>query len=119
MGGLARRLGCRTRAGNRGGGLGGTTGRLGLRDRSCRDGGLLAVLLQCGDLGLQGAQGLGERQQRSRKLRHLVGQGSRRLLWEGSQTALMQAGQFLEVVLAQPFFAAIAMMAGQGQLSIR
>src|SRR6266851_4572636 len=43
---LARGLGCRTRAGSRGGGLGGTTGRLGLLGRSRRDGWLLPVLLK-------------------------------------------------------------------------
>src|SRR6266702_2773413 len=46
---LARELGCRTRAGSRGGGLGGTTGRLGLlrrcrRARACRSSSLTPFL---------------------------------------------------------------------------
>src|SRR6266567_981154 len=64
---LARRPGCRTRAGSRGGGLGGPTGRRGLLGRNCRDGWLLPVLLkearesshlllQRGDLGLEGVK---------------------------------------------------------------
>src|SRR5713101_8573191 len=84
---LARELGCRTRAGSRGGGLGGTTGRLGLLGRSRRDGWLLAVLLkearesrhlllQRGDLGLQGVKPLGQGQH----CWQFVGAGGRRLL---------------------------------------
>src|SRR5713101_9252887 len=84
---LARGLGCRTRAGSRGGGLGGTTGRLGLLGRSRRDGWLLAVLLkearesrhlllQRGDLGLQGVKPLGQGQH----CWQFVGAGGRRLL---------------------------------------
>jgi len=65
------------------------------------------LLLQRGDLGLQGTKPLGERQERSRKLRHLAGEGGRRLLWERSQTAMMQAGQDLQLLTAHPFFAAI------------
>src|SRR6266487_2916956 len=68
---LGRQLGCKTRARSKGGGLGGTTGRLGLLGRSRWDGWLLAVLLkeacesrhlllQRGDLGLQGVKPLGQ-----------------------------------------------------------
>src|SRR5260221_12782249 len=68
---LARGLGCRTRAGSRGGGVWGTTGRLGLLGRSRRGGWLLPVLLkkareirhlllQRGDLSLQGVTPLGQ-----------------------------------------------------------
>src|SRR5260370_3424418 len=72
---LARQLGCRTRAGSRGGGLGGMTGRLGLLGRSRRDGWLLPVLraearesshllLQPGALGLPGVKPVRHGQQR-------------------------------------------------------
>src|SRR5438067_721168 len=126
---LAGRLGCATRAGSRRCGLGWTLGRPGRLRRSQRDGGpwpvlrdeageISHLLLQRDDLGLQGAQRLGERQERSRQRRRLAGFGGRRLLWQGSQAALMQAGQCLQVLAAHPFFAAIVGMAAQGKLSL-
>jgi hypothetical protein len=76
------------------------------------------LLLQHGDLGLQGAKLFGQRQQRSRKLRHLAEVECRWHLGEGSQAALMQAGQQVQVLTAYPFFAAIVRMALQGKLRI-
>jgi len=77
------------------------------------------LLLQSSDLRLQGVQSLGQRQERGRQGWQLAGNGGRRLRWERSQTALMQASQHLQVLLAHPFFAAIAGMAWQGKLGIR
>ncbi len=127
---LARGLGCRTRAGSRGGGLGGTTGRLGLLGRSRRDGWLLPVLLkeareirhlllQRGDLSLQGVQPLRQGQQRGSPRWQFVGTGSRRLLGERGQAALMPLGQQVQILSAHPFFATIARMAVQGKLGLR
>src|SRR6266496_5921794 len=127
---LAGGLGYGTRAGSRECGLGWTLGGPGLLSRSQRDGGSWRVLrdeageishllLQRGDLGLQGAKPLGELQERSRKLRHLAGFGGRRLLWEGSQAARMQAGQQVQLLTAHPFFAAIVGMAKPGKRRIR
>src|SRR6266851_2999941 len=127
---LAGRFGYGTRARSRGGGPRWALGRPGLLGRSQRHGGLWPVLLkeasesshlllQCGNLGLQDAQRLWQRQQRGGQRRHLAGgEGCRRLLWEGSQAALMQASQRLQVLLAHPFFAAIVGIALQGKLGI-
>jgi hypothetical protein len=41
------------------------------------------------------------------------------LFLRGSQTALMQTSQHLEVLFAQPFFAAIERMTWQGKLGLR
>jgi len=77
------------------------------------------LLLQSGDLRLQGVKPLGQGQQRSRKLRPLADNRGRWLLREESQAALMQASEHLQVLAAQPFFAAIAGMAKPGELRIR
>src|SRR5260221_573500 len=79
----------------------------------------LSRLLQRDDLSLQGAKPLGQGQQRGRERRLLVSNEGRRLLWEGSQAALMQASESLQVLTAHPFFAAILGTALQGELRIR
>src|SRR5260370_15070321 len=127
---LAGRLGCGTRAGSRECGLGWTLGRAGLLGRSRSDDWLLPVLreeageishllLQGGNLGLQGVKPLGQRQECSRQRRPRAGNGGGWLLWERSQAALMQAGQPQGVFLAHPFFSALVGVAFQGKLSIR
>src|SRR6266702_6284662 len=127
---LARGLGCRTRAGSRRGGLGGTTGRLGLLGRSRRDGWLLPVLreqareirhllLQRGDLSLQGVKPLGQGQQRGSPRWQFVGTGSKRLLGERGQAALMPLGQQVQILSAHPFLATIVRMAVQSELGLR
>src|SRR5260221_11940054 len=76
------------------------------------------LLLQGGDLGLQGGKLLRHLEERSRQWRNLALNRSWWNLGKRSQTALMQAGQELEMFSAHPFFAAIAGMALQGKLSI-
>jgi len=76
------------------------------------------LLLQCSDLGLQGAQLLWQREQVSRQRRDLAGKLGRFFLLRGSQMAMMQAGKLLQVLLAQPFFAAIDRMALKGERSL-
>src|SRR6266567_1582091 len=108
---LARELGCRTRAGSREGGLGGTTGRLGLLGRSRRDDWLLPVLRdearESSHLLLQGVQPLGQGEQRRGQGWPRAGNGHRWLRWGRRQAALMPAGESLQVLIAHPFFAAI------------
>src|SRR5260221_8478787 len=116
---LAGRLGSGTRAGSWGSWLGGTPARLGCRSRADwrrrllleQKGEISHLLLQGGDLGLQGGKPLWERQKRSRKLRRLGRDGGRRHFGQESQAALMQAGQDLQVITAYPFFAAILVKA--------
>jgi hypothetical protein len=76
------------------------------------------VLLQGGDLGLQAGKLLRHPEERSRQWRDLALHGGWWNLRKRSQTALMQAGQYLEVFRAHPFFATIAGMALQGKRSI-
>ncbi len=76
------------------------------------------LLLQRDDLGLQGGKLFRQREQRSRKLRPLALNRGGWLLWEGSQAALMQAGQDLKVLTAHPFFAAIVGMVLKRKLSL-
>jgi hypothetical protein len=47
------------------------------------------LLLQGGDLGLQGAQPLGQGEERIAQRWSLAFNRSRRVLWQGSQAALM------------------------------
>jgi len=76
------------------------------------------LLLQRDELGLQGRKLLWQREQIGGQRWDLAGKLSRSFFLRGSQTALMQASQHLEVLLAQPFFAAIVRMAWQGKLRI-
>ena len=68
---------------------------------------------------LEGAKPLGQPQQNLSKLRHLAGIGDRRHLGQGSQAALMQAGESLQMLIAYPFFPAIDRMAVQRKLRLR
>jgi hypothetical protein len=76
------------------------------------------LLLQRDELGLHGRKLLWQREQIGGQRWDLAEQLSRSFFLRGSQTALMQASQHLEVLLAQPFFAAIVRMALQGKLRI-
>ena len=76
------------------------------------------LLLQRGDLSLQGAQPLGQGQEGVGQRWPLAVNRSRRFLWQGSQAAVMQAGQQVQVLTAHPFFAAIMGMARHRKLSI-
>jgi len=76
------------------------------------------LLLQRGDLSLQGAQPLGQGQERVGQRWPLAVNRSRWFLWQGSQAAVMQAGQQVQVLTAHPFFAAIMGMARHRKLSI-
>ena len=118
-----------TRAGSRACGFGWRLGRAGWLGRSQWDGRLWPVLLkkaseirhlllQCDELGLHGRQLLWQREQIGGQRWDLAGKLSRSFFLRGSQTALMQASQHLEVLLAHPFFAAIVRMALQGKLRI-
>src|SRR5437764_14733588 len=113
---LGRGRGGWMRARSRGCGLGWTLGRQGLLGRRSRDSWLVSVLLeqvgeishlllQRSDLGLQGAKRLWQREELGGQRWQLAGNRRRRLLWEGSQTAMMQAGQQLQVLAASPVFA--------------
>src|SRR6266568_5164561 len=108
---LAGGLGYGTRAGSRECGLGWTLGGPGLLSRSQRDGGpwpvlrdeageISHLLLQRGDLGLQGGKLLGQGEELGGQRWRLESFGGRRLLWERSQTAMMQVGQHLQVLTA-------------------
>jgi hypothetical protein len=77
------------------------------------------LLLQGRDLSLQGAKLLRQREQRCRKLRDFAPHRGWWHLGKKSQTALMQAGQSLEVFRAHPLFAAIVWMAKSRKLRIR
>lgn len=61
------------------------------------------LLLQGADLALQGRQRLGQGQQVGWEQSWRTGTRGRRFLWEGSQTALVQTGQQLQVLAADPF----------------
>jgi hypothetical protein len=76
------------------------------------------LLLQRDELGLHGHKLLWQREPIGGQRWDLAGKLSRSFFLRGSQTALMQASQHLEVLLAQPFFAAISRMALQGKLRI-
>jgi hypothetical protein len=76
------------------------------------------LLLQGGDLGLQAGKLLRYLQEHSRPWRDLALHRNWWNLGKRSQTALMQAGQKLELFSAYPFFAAIARMALQRKLDI-
>jgi hypothetical protein len=77
------------------------------------------LLLQRDELSLQGRKLLWQREQVGRQRWDLAGKLSRSFLLRRSQTAMMQASQHLQVVIAHPFFAAIVGMAWQGKLGIR
>jgi len=76
------------------------------------------LLLQRDELGLHGRKLLWQPEQIGGQRWDLAGKLSTSFFLRGSQTALMQASQRLEVLLAQPFFAAIVRMAWQGKLRI-
>jgi hypothetical protein len=76
------------------------------------------LLLQSGDLGLQGADHFGQGKEGGGQEWQSSRSRDRWLWWEGSQVAMMQASQQIEVLPAQPFFAAIVGMVLQGELSI-
>jgi hypothetical protein len=114
MSGLWRGLGGHrssgTRARSRRGRLGETLG--GLRRLRLEQGSEFRhLLLQGGDLGLQGGNLLGQGEERSGKLRQLALNGSGWLCREGSDVAMMQASEQFQVLLTYSFFAAIAGMA--------
>src|SRR5260221_1790403 len=128
---LGRRFGegrgSRTRAGSRACGFGWRLGRAGWVGRSQWDGRLWPVLLkkaseishlllQRDELGLQGRKLLWQREQIGGQSGGLAGKMSRAFFPRGSQTALMQASQHPEVLLAHPLFSAIVRRAGQGEL---
>jgi hypothetical protein len=77
------------------------------------------LLLQRGDLGLQGVKPLRQGQQRGSHRWQFVGTGGRRLLGERRQAALMPVGQQVQLLSAHPFFATIVRMAVQSELGIR
>ena len=126
---LAGRFGDRTRAGSRGRRLECPLARFVLRSRSRplwrmrlrlqQEGEISHLLLQNADLSLQGGKLFGQRQQLNRQRWYLAGNRGGRHLGKGSQAALMQAGQHLEVLLAHPFFAAIAGITLKRKLRIR
>src|SRR5260221_10256388 len=118
-----------TRAGSRACGFGWRLGRAGWLGRSQWDGRLWPVLLkkaseishlllQRDELGLHGCKLLSLPEQIGGQRWDLAGKLSRSFFLRGSQTALMQASQHPEVLLAQTFFAAIVRMALQGKLRI-
>jgi hypothetical protein len=134
MSGLARRLGggrsSGTRARSRGCGPGWTLGRALLRGRGQRAGGrvkllleqgseLSHLLLERGNLCLQGAQRLRQGEESGGQWWQIALHEGKQRLGERSQAALMQASQQFEVLLAHPFFASVAGMALQGEVSIR
>src|SRR5260370_749658 len=117
------------RAGSRACGFGWRLGCAGWLGRSQWDGRLWPVqlkkageisplLLQRDELGLHGRQLLWQREQLGGQRWDPAGKLSRSFFLRRSQTALMQASQHLEVLLAQPFFAAIVRIALQGKLRI-
>src|SRR5450755_2225648 len=83
-----------------------------------QEGEISHLLVQRAELSLHGGKLFGQRQQLSRQRGHLALHRSRWNFGKGRQAALMQASQELEMLLAQPFFAAIVGMALQGKLSI-
>src|SRR6266566_3070304 len=126
---LGRRFGEGRGSGTRACGFGWRLGRAGWLGRSLWDGRLWPVLLkqaseishlllQRDELGLHGRKLLWQPEQIGGQRWDLAGKLSRSFFLRGSQTALMQASQRLEVLLAQPFFAAIVRMALQGKLRI-
>src|SRR5260221_10103154 len=123
---LAGRLGrgssSRTSVGNWGGWFGWLPCHFGRLGRSERPGGLLKLRREQGgelshrgaqgsDLGLQSAERLWQRKQGCRQRRQRVGNALRWPRWQGSQAALMQVGQQVQMLAAHPFFAAIVGMA--------
>jgi hypothetical protein len=119
MSGLGGRFGggrgSGTRAGSRGSGFGWTLGSGGLLEQM---GEISHLLLQRSELSLQGAKLRGEREERGRQRWQSALNGGRWLRWEGSQAAMMQAGQDLKVLTAHPFFAAIVGMVLKRKLSL-
>jgi hypothetical protein len=77
------------------------------------------LLLQGDQVGLHGAKLLWQFEQVGRQGGDLAGKLGRDWLRTASQMAMMQVSQHLQVLLAHPFFAAIAGMVLQGKLRIR
>jgi hypothetical protein len=65
------------------------------------------LLLQRGDLGLQGSNLLRQDEERSGKLWRRDRFGGRLFLWKGSQAPLMEVGKHVQVLIAHPFFVTI------------